>query len=49
MRKAGIADKEQIIDSISTTFETNPGVYWLLKQSGNRSRKIRLRTSNAGS
>jgi hypothetical protein len=34
MRKARIAEKEKVIDIISSTFETNPGVKWLIKRRG---------------
>jgi len=34
MRKARIAEKDKIIDIISSTFDTNPGVNWLIKKRG---------------
>ena len=41
MRKAAIADREKVVKIISITFETNPGVNWLIKKSGNHSKQVR--------
>ncbi|KPL16911.1 MAG: hypothetical protein AMS26_02860 [Bacteroides sp. SM23_62] len=40
MRKAGIAEKDKVIDIISSTFETNPGVNWLITKKGSHKKKI---------
>lgn len=40
MRKVSLAEKDKVIDIISSTFYTNPGVNWLIKKSGNHKRKI---------
>ncbi len=47
MRKARIAEKDKVIDIISSTFETNPGVNWLIKKRGSHRKKIRRLASYA--
>ena len=40
MRKASLAEKDKVIDIISSTFDTNPGVNWLIKKGGRHKKKI---------
>ena len=40
MRKASLAEKDKVIDIISSTFDTNPGVNWLIKKRGRQKKKI---------
>ena len=40
MRKASLAEKDKVIDIISSTFDTNPGVNWLIKKRGRHKKKI---------
>ncbi len=40
MRKAKLADKDKVIYIISSTFEDNPGVNWLIGRGGNHHRKV---------
>ena len=47
MRRASIAEKDKVIDIISSTFETNPGVNWLIKKSGSHKKKIHRLASYA--
>ncbi len=47
MRKASIAEKDKVIDIISSTFDTNPGINWLIKKSGSHKRKIHRLASYA--
>ena len=47
MRKARIAEKDKIIDIISSTFDTNPGVNWLIKKRGSHKRKMHRLASYA--
>ncbi len=47
MRKARIAEKDKVIDVISSTFETNPGVNWLIKKRGNHKKNIHRLASYA--
>ena len=41
MRMAAIAEKDKGIDIISSTFENNPGVNWLVRQGGDHHRKVK--------
>jgi len=47
MRKARIAEKDKVIDIISSTFETNPGVNWLIKKRGSHKKNIHRLASYA--
>jgi hypothetical protein len=47
MRKARFAERDRVIEIISSTFETNPGVNWLVKKSGSHKKKIRRLASYA--
>lgn len=47
MRKAGMADMDMVVEIISDTFESNPGVNWLVKKKGDRKQKIRRLASYA--
>ena len=47
MRKATKADKDKVIDIISSTFETNPGVNWMIKKRGSNNKKIHRLASYA--
>ncbi len=40
MRKASLAEKDKVIDIISSTVDTNPGVNWLIKKRGRHKKKI---------
>ena len=41
MRPATKSDKKLVVQIITETFEQNPGVNWLLKQGGDRKKKIK--------
>jgi hypothetical protein len=47
MRKARFAEKDKVIDIISSTFETNPGVNWIINKRGNHKKKIHRLASYA--
>jgi len=47
MRKARIAEKDKVIDIISSTFEYNPGVNWMIKKRGSHRKKIHRLASYA--
>ena len=47
MRRARIAEKDKVIKIISNTFETKPGVNWLIKKRGSHKRKIHRLASYA--
>ena len=47
MRKARIAEKDKVIDIIASTFETNPGVNWLIKKRGSHKKNIHRLASYA--
>ena len=40
MRKANLAEKDKVIDIISSTFDTNPDINWLIKKRGRHKKKI---------
>jgi len=40
MRKASLAEKDKVIDIISSTFDTNQGINWLIKKRGRHKKKI---------
>ena len=41
MRKATRSDEALVVDIISYTFDTNPGVNWMLRKRGNHGRMIK--------
>ena len=47
MRKASLAEKDKVIDIISSTFDTNPGINWLIKKNGSHKKKINRLASYA--
>lgn len=47
MRKATKHDKDKVVDIISKTFASNPGVNWMLKKGGDHNKKLEKLASYA--